>query len=101
MSWQTDDAVAIAPHLHEIIFENDQVRMLKVTVPAGSSAAMHWHPNSVNYVLSGGGLRFSFSDGTSREVTLEMGATVPGNEGRHKVENIGTTEVQTIQTELK
>lgn len=101
MAWEADDAVVTAPNLHQIIFENDAVRMLKVTVPVSSVAAMHWHPDSVNYVLSGGKLRFSFHDGSSREVVLETGTIVAGSEGRHKVENIGETEVQTIQTEFK
>lgn len=36
-----DDAVTIAPHLHEVIYEDDKMRILKVTVKPGDTADMH------------------------------------------------------------
>lgn len=95
------DAVAVAPDLHEVVFENDVSRILRVTVPVSAKAAMHTHPNNVNYVTQGGILRFTFPDGTVREVALLTGQTLPGDATTHAVENIGITEVQTIQIEYR
>lgn len=98
---RTDDAVHIAPDLHEIIFENNQLRVLKVTVKPGAKAATHWHPENINYILTSGKLRFSKPEGTTIEVELTDGQVTSSPAGSHAVENVGNTEVQTVQVELK
>jgi oxalate decarboxylase/phosphoglucose isomerase-like protein (cupin superfamily) len=101
ISDHTDDAVAIAPHLHEIIFENDKIRVLKVTVKPGDKADMHWHPENINYILKSGKLRFIKPDGSTVDIELTEGQVTSSPESSHAVENIGDTEVQTVQVELK
>ena len=97
-----DDAVNIAPHLHSVIFEDDKMRVLKVSVKPGDKAEMHWHPRNINYVLSTGTLRFNRPDGTTADVELSDGqVTSSPTESSHAVENIGDTLVETIQVELK
>lgn len=96
-----DDAVTIAPHLHEVIFENDKMRVLKVTVKPGDTADMHWHPENINYILKSGKLRFTRPDGSTVEVDLTEGQVTSSPESSHAVENIGDSEVQTVQVELK
>lgn len=97
----SDDAVNIAPDLHSVIFEDDSMRVLKVTVKPGATAAMHWHPKNINYILSGGTLRFNKPDGSSVDVTLTEGQVTNSEESSHAVENIGDTTVETVQVELK
>lgn len=97
----TDDAVTIAPHLHQVIFENNKLRVLKVTVKPGDVAAMHWHPENINYILAGGRLRFVKADGSVAEAILSEGQVTSSPAGSHAVENIGDSEVQTVQIELK
>jgi oxalate decarboxylase/phosphoglucose isomerase-like protein (cupin superfamily) len=101
ISDHTDDAVTIAPHLHEIIFENDKMRVLKVTVKPGDTAGMHWHPENINYILKPGKLRFNKPDGSTVDVDLTEGQVTSSPESSHAVENIGDSEVQTVQVELK
>jgi mannose-6-phosphate isomerase-like protein (cupin superfamily) len=97
-----NDAVNIAPHLHTVIFEDDKMRVLKVSVKPGDKADMHWHPRNINYVLSTGTLRFNRPDGTSVDVDLAEGqVTSSPTESSHAVENIGDSIVETIQVELK
>ena len=96
-----NDAVTVAPDLHEVILENDDVRMLRVTVIPGATADMHTHPRNINYVVSGGTLRFTSPEGQVREVELFEGQVIDGPATAHRVENIGETIVQTIQTEFK
>lgn len=95
------DAVIAAPDLHEVIFENDIVRVLRVTVAPGASAAMHTHPRNVNYIVTGGKLAITSPDRLTREVELEEGTVLDGQAVIHQVKNIGDTTVQTIQTEFK
>jgi oxalate decarboxylase/phosphoglucose isomerase-like protein (cupin superfamily) len=97
-----NDAVNIAPHLHTIVFEDDKMRVLKVVVKPGETAEMHWHPRNINYVLSGGSLRFNRPDGTMADVELTEGqVTSAVDESQHAVENIGNTTVETLQVETK
>ena len=35
---EDQDAVTVAPHLHQVIFENDKIRVLKVVVKPGEKA---------------------------------------------------------------
>jgi hypothetical protein len=53
--WWTseNDALAAAPQNHKLLFENDDVRVLEVTVPAGVREPLHAHRYpSVLYYLS-------------------------------------------------
>jgi len=97
-----NDAVNIAPHIHSVVFEDDKIRVLKVTVKPGDKAAMHWHPRNMNYILASGKLRFEKPDGTSSDVKLKEGQTTSSpEESSHAVTNIGDTTVETMQVELK
>lgn len=96
-----NDAVNVAPHLHSVIFEDDKIRVLKVSVKPGDKANMHWHPRNINYILSPGMLRFEKEDGTLVEIDLTEGQVTSSPESLHGVENIGDKIVETIQVELK
>ncbi|HEU5121424.1 MAG TPA: hypothetical protein VFT59_01140 [Candidatus Saccharimonadales bacterium] len=97
----TIDIVAIAPESHEVIFENDTIRMLKVTVRPGEKVSMHKNPENINYILKPGRLRLTGADGSTIDFDLTEGQVIPAPRGQHAVENIGNTEVQTIGVELK
>jgi quercetin dioxygenase-like cupin family protein len=101
MSGQIDDIVKISPTIHKVIFENDQIRVLKVIVKPGDTVAMHRNPENVNYILKSGTLRLTNPDGSSVNIDLTEGQVIPAPVGSHAVENIGSTEVQTICIELK
>jgi len=96
-----DDIVEIAPEQHAVIFENDRIRMLKVTVKPGNKVAIHRNPENVNYILRPGTLRLTSPDGGAQDVTLTEGQVIPAPVSAHAVENIGDAEVQTICVELK
>lgn len=95
------DAVTVAPQIHQVIFENDVVRILKVQLRPGDYAEMHSHPENVNYILQGGLVRFSSPDGTSSEVLLETGKTIHSTGTIHSVESLVDTVFETIQIEFK
>jgi len=37
------DALVAAPHNHKLLFENDHIRLLEVTVPPGTTEPIHGH----------------------------------------------------------
>ena len=101
MSDQIDDIVKLSPDIHKVIFENDQICILKVTVKPGDTVAMHRNPENINYILQPGTLRLTSPDGSAMDVELTEGQVIPAPVSSHAVENIGDTEVRTICIELK
>ena len=101
MSDQLDDIAEISPDVHRVIFENDAIRMLEVTVKPGATVPMHTNPENINYILQGGTLRLVAPDGSIMDVQLTEKQVVPAPVGRHAVENVGQTEVRTLCIELK
>ena len=58
--WWTpgNDALAAAPQHHKVLFENDEVRVLEVTVPPGVREPLHAHRYpSVLYYISAAHLK--------------------------------------------
>jgi catechol 2,3-dioxygenase-like lactoylglutathione lyase family enzyme/quercetin dioxygenase-like cupin family protein len=101
MSEHVDDIVEIAPDVHKVIFENDAIRVLEVTVTPGATVAMHTNPENINYILEGGTLRLVDPDGSVVDVPLAERQVIPAPSGRHAVENVGRTVVRTLCIELK
>jgi beta-alanine degradation protein BauB len=101
MSDPIDDIVKISPDVHQVLFENDAIRVLEVTVKPGAKVPMHTNPENVNYIVKPGTLRLIGPDGSSVELNLSERQVIPAPVGRHAVENIGATEVRTICIELK
>jgi len=101
MSEQADDIVEISPEVHQVVFENDAIRVLEVTVKPGASVPMHTNPANINYILAGGTLRLFDPDGSAVDLQLAERQVIPAPVGRHAVENIGQTEVRTLCIELK
>jgi quercetin dioxygenase-like cupin family protein len=101
MSDEIDDIVKISPEVHQVLFENDAVRVLEVTVKPGAKVPMHTNPENVNYIVKPGTLRLIAPDGSSMDLDLTERQVIPAPVGRHAVENVGATEVRTICIELK
>jgi len=79
-------ATLLAPHLAsaqdpmqygvkhlKVVAEDDKVRVLKYFPQKGDKTPMHSHPEAVVYVIKGGRVRYTFPDGTTREVELKTG----------------------------
>lgn len=106
------DAVIAAPASHRIIFENDRVRVLSVTIPPGRTEPVHTHawpsimrveaPQPITYIT------YALQDGklveTGRKtqpLRTPAEAEWMEPEGPHAVENRGSSEYRAIRVELK
>lgn len=110
---ETDyDAVAAAPASHEVLLENDEVRVLRVTIAPGMSEPVHEHawpsvmyfeqPQPITYVV------YERVAGELVEIdrveapALPAGHTVWSEpEGLHSVENRGAAPFVAIRVEFK
>jgi quercetin dioxygenase-like cupin family protein len=59
-----DPTVVDANH-YKVMFENDQVRVLKITYGPKEKSVMHEHPNAVAVFLTDGQMKFQLADGKS------------------------------------
>jgi quercetin dioxygenase-like cupin family protein len=58
---------------YKVTFENDQVRILRITYGAHEKSVMHEHPNSIAVFLTDGRIKFTLPDGKSEERDVKAG----------------------------
>ncbi len=97
----SQDVVKVASDSHTVLLENDHVRVLAVHFKPGQVASMHSHPDNVSYFLTDGRLKITFADGKVVERSPKAGTALWSDAVTHTAENIGTTDFQQIQIELK
>jgi quercetin dioxygenase-like cupin family protein len=95
------DPVKVDPAHHKVEFENDQVRVIRVTIPAGDKTLVHEHPNSVGVYLKDTKSRLRPVGGEVTETTRKAGDVLDLPAVKHVIENIGSTTAEIIMVELK
>ena len=96
-----EDPVKVAPDVYRVILENDQVRVLSVTLKPGGKSLMHSHPANFVYTLNASKVRFSTPGGKSVDVDLKTGNCIWNEAQTHASENLGTTTVRALVVEMK
>jgi quercetin dioxygenase-like cupin family protein len=94
------DAVAVDPAHHKVEFENDQVRVLRVTLAPGEKTPSHSHPAGVAVFLNDSKNRLII-DGKADAPDRKAGHVAELQAVTHVVENVGTTKSEVIVIELK
>ena len=79
------DPVKVDPAHHKVLFENEYVRVLQITLAAGEKTAMHEHPTNAVVFLT---------DAMSRVITDGKGADTPRK--ANEVSGAGFPERSTI-----
>jgi quercetin dioxygenase-like cupin family protein len=95
------DAVQVDPKHYKVEFENEQVRVLRITYAPGEASVMHEHPANVAVFLTDGQGRFTLPDGTTQDAPFEAGSVVWGDAETHLPENVGEAPFELILVELK
>lgn len=105
-----EDAVISAPEHHKVLMENDEVRVLEVTLAPGAVEPVHHHRwPSVLYITEAGDFIDRDGEGNVIMDTREMPAPLvfpltmwKDPEAPHSVENLSTTTtIRLIRMELK
>ena len=95
------DPVQVSPSNYKVLLENDQVRVLEMNHKVGQTDEMHSHLSETVYFIKGGKLKIYLPDGGSVEAEMPDGGVMWHEEWTHKVENIGTSDIQAIIVESK
>jgi beta-alanine degradation protein BauB len=96
------DVVKVSPDKCKVLMDNEYVRVLEYTLAPGEKDNPHTHPPKSYYVVDGGMLRVYPEKGQPFDAEEQKGAAEWGDYvGKHYVENIGTTTVKLLVTEVK
>jgi quercetin dioxygenase-like cupin family protein len=96
-----EDPVTADPQHYKVEFENDQVRVLRVTYGPGEKSVMHYHPAGVAVFLTDHHVKFTFPDGRSEERNAKAKETLLHPAGDHIPENLSDEPLELILVELK
>jgi quercetin dioxygenase-like cupin family protein len=96
------DPVKVDAKHYKVMFENDQVRVLKIHYNPKEKSVMHEHPAGVAVFLNTSKAKFTLGDGTSTtDAGGKAGSIRFAEAGKHLPENIGTTALDVVLVELK
>ncbi len=93
-----DPTVTESNH-YAVEFENDHVRVLRITYAASDESGLHSHPNGVLVSLSDASAALTLEDGTEREDNFTTGETIWAPAETHSGK--ATTDLELILIELK
>ena len=71
-----EDAVIADPEHYSVEYENDRVRVIRIKYGPGEKSVMHSHGPNVSVLLSEGTIRMTFPDGTTQDVSSEVGVAL-------------------------
>lgn len=95
------DPVKVDPNHYKAEFENDQVRVLRITYGPHEKSVMHYHPASVVVYLTDVDVKFTLPDGKTQESRGKAGETKWTAAGKHLPENLSDKPLEGILVELK
>ena len=95
------DPVAVDSAHYTLLFENDQVRVLRIQYGAHEESVMHDHPAGVAVYLTGGNMQFTLPDGQVVESRGEAGEAIWAPAGPHVPKNLTDQPTELILVEIK
>jgi quercetin dioxygenase-like cupin family protein len=95
------DPVHASPANYKTLLENDQVRVVEMTLKPGERDEWHSHPDETVYFARGSKVRITLEDGNSMEADLPDGHVMWHEAWTHQVENIGSRDLMAVIVERK
>jgi quercetin dioxygenase-like cupin family protein len=95
-----DPAEVDAEH-YTVEFENDQVRVLRISYQPGSESTMHYHSEHAAVALTDQNWELTLPDGTVQEVNLKAGEAILAAAGDHQPRNAGDEAAEVVVVERK
>ena len=95
------DPVEVDPDHYAVEFENDQIRVLRITYGPGESSVMHEHPAAFAVLLTDGKMIMHHAEGEDEAAEWGAGETNPTDATVHSPENIGDNAIEVLLIEFK
>jgi len=91
----------VAPKNTKVLLDNDQVRVMEVSLKPGETLPMHSHPANVVYFVTAGKTKTTTADGKVTESERKAGETIWSEPITHSNQNVGTMPTKAVVVELK
>ncbi len=95
------DAAKVDPKHYKVEFENDQVRVLRISYGPHAKSVMHSHPASVVVFLNDTHAKFTMPDGKTQDVKAKAGQVQWVDATVHNPENLSGRKFEVIEVEFK
>lgn len=95
------DPVQASPANYKLLFENEHVRVLEMTLKAGEKDEVHSHPSETVYFVKGSQVKIHLPDGGVADADIPDGHVMWHEEWTHQVENVGSQDVSAIIVETR
>lgn len=96
------DPVEVDPKHYKLEFENDRIRVLRVSYGPHEKSVMHGHPPCIVVMLSDTDLKFKLPYGRIRDLMGKAGQILPMEEAsEHLPENLSDKPFECVLIELK
>lgn len=95
------DPVESSPNNYKLLFENDEVRVLEMSLRSGETDKEHSHPSETVYFINGGSVRVHLPEGEPLGVEFPDGGVMWHEPWTHTVENVGDSDITAIIVEAK
>jgi quercetin dioxygenase-like cupin family protein len=95
------DPIKVDAKHYKVEFENDRVRVLRITYGPHEKSVMHHHPASLAVFLTDGQTRFTMPDGKTQDAPVKASSVRWSEAGEHLPENVGDKPFELILVELK
>ncbi len=99
-AWAQDPVLVDSAH-YGLEFENDDVRVIRITYGPNERSVMHYHPAGVAVFLTDQRVQFTLPDGQTREVEARAGEVVWTEAGSHLPQNLSDRPFELIFVEIK
>jgi quercetin dioxygenase-like cupin family protein len=101
MPAMAQDPTKVDAKHYKVEFENDQVRILRITYGPKEKSVMHEHPNAVAVFLTDGKAKFTSPDGKAQDAPIKAGTAQFTPAGKHLPENVGDKPFELVLVEMK
>lgn len=95
------DPVVVDSAHYKVEFENEQVRVLRITYGPNEKSVMHYHPTGVGVFLDDIKGQFTLPDGETVELEGKAGEVMWTEAGQHLPQNLTDQPFELILVELK
>ena len=95
------DPVVVDSTHYSLVFETEQVRVLRIRYGPGEESVMHGHPDGVAVSLNDSHMQFTLPDGQVVESEIEAGSAIWAPAGPHVPKNLTDQASELILVEIK
>ncbi|MDA8156328.1 MAG: hypothetical protein M0Z52_07735 [Actinomycetota bacterium] len=96
-----EEALTAAPNNYKLLFENDRVRMLDLSIDPGDRTVMHSLRDHLVYIVTDCTATFISPGGQPEQCTLNRGQATWFPARSHEIANNGTKPMEAIIVEFK